>query len=203
MMDYLKAFELLLDKAQISEGQALTCFLASLKHELEMMVRMFNLKTLREGYSLAKLQESVKNGPIGNNSGAKVSYSKLLGGSMESPMSMPNSLITGSGSMVNNKESQQTVVVKRPLNLIPKQIEEKRKKIIIFGCVSRLKKLMILIGTSIHCLCVMICLQVWPLGIIFSLEDKGSREGRIVMKKCDGWFDNEAGSWMLLELVDD
>ena len=55
LMDYLQAFELLLDKAQIREGQALSCFLASLKHELEMMVRMFNPKTLQESYSLSKL----------------------------------------------------------------------------------------------------------------------------------------------------
>ena len=63
-----------------------------------------------------------------------MSYIKLLGGSMESPMSRPNSLITGSGSMMNNTESQQVVVIKRPLNLIPKQIEEKRKKINVFEC---------------------------------------------------------------------
>ena len=62
---------------------------------------------------------------------------------------------------------------------------------------------MVLIGNSVHCLCVMICLQVWKqwqfgigvrcnedtkqllfVGIIvhwfpiFSLEDKGSWEGR-------------------------
>ena len=73
----------------------------------------------------------------------------------------------------------------------------------MFLSVSRLKKLMVLIGISIHCLCLIMCLQVWQLWIIFSLVDKGSREGRLVMKKCGGWFDNEAGSWKLLELADD
>ena len=40
---------------------------------------------------------------------------------------------------------------------------------------------MVLIGTSIHCLCLMICLQVgnqWQFLITFSLEDKGFRKGR-------------------------
>ena len=82
----------------------------------------------------------MKNGPIGTNSRAKVSYSKFLGSLMESSMSRPKSLITGSGSMMNNKESQQAIVVKRPLNLIPKQIEEKRKKKQYFWCAYRLKR---------------------------------------------------------------
>ena len=80
LMDYLQTFELLLDKTQISEGQALSCFLVGLEQELEMMVQMFNPKTLQKAYSLAKLQESMKNGPIGTNSRAKVSYSKHLKG---------------------------------------------------------------------------------------------------------------------------
>ena len=41
----------------------LVVFLTRLRHEMEMMVRMFHLKPLQEAYSLAKLKETVKNGP--------------------------------------------------------------------------------------------------------------------------------------------
>ena len=55
LQDYVKAFELLWDRAQLSESQALGCFLIGLNHEIEMEVRMFNPKTLQDAYSLAKL----------------------------------------------------------------------------------------------------------------------------------------------------
>ena len=44
--DYLQSFDVLLDKAQLGEEKAFSCFLAGLRHEMEMMVRMFNPKTL-------------------------------------------------------------------------------------------------------------------------------------------------------------
>ena len=50
----MQAFDRLLDKAQLGEEQALSCFLMGLKHEIEMMVRMFNPKTLQDACSLAK-----------------------------------------------------------------------------------------------------------------------------------------------------
>ena len=56
LQQYLMAFDALMDKAQLSEEQALSCFLAGLKHELEMVVRMFNPKKLQDAYSLARLQ---------------------------------------------------------------------------------------------------------------------------------------------------
>ena len=82
-----------------------------------------------------------------------------------------------------------------------------------FWCVSRLKKLMVLIGNSVHCLCVMICLQVWKqwqfgigvrcnedtkqllfVGIIvhwfpifFPLRTRVLRRGEAVMKKWEQW----------------
>ena len=61
LQDYVKAFDRLLDKAQLGEEHALSCFLVGLQHEMEIMVRMFNLKTLQKAYSLAKLQEALKN----------------------------------------------------------------------------------------------------------------------------------------------
>ena len=54
---------MLLDKTQLGEEQAMSCFLAGLNHEIELMVHMFNPKTLQKVGSLAKLQEALKNDP--------------------------------------------------------------------------------------------------------------------------------------------
>ena len=68
---------MLLDRAHLGEEQALSYFLVGLKHEIEMMVRMSNPKTLQEAYSLAELQESLKNGPsMQGQSTGKGFYSK-------------------------------------------------------------------------------------------------------------------------------
>ena len=69
LSDQLKAFEMLLDKAQLNEEQALRCFLAGLEHELEMMVKMFNPKTLKKAYSLEKLQDAIKGDLVGHGQG--------------------------------------------------------------------------------------------------------------------------------------
>ena len=78
--DYLKVFDSLLDKAQLGEEQALSCFLAGLKHDMEMNVRMFNLKTLQDAYSLAKLQEAVGNEPVMYGQGVVNKYTVGLKG---------------------------------------------------------------------------------------------------------------------------
>ena len=46
LQSYLMAFDSLLDKAQLNEEQALSCFLAGLRHDMELVVRMFDLRTL-------------------------------------------------------------------------------------------------------------------------------------------------------------
>ena len=53
--DYLQSFDALLDRVQLGEDQAVSCFIAGLRHEIEIMVRMFNPKSLQKAYSLAKL----------------------------------------------------------------------------------------------------------------------------------------------------
>ena len=61
VQEYLMAFDSLMDKAELSEEQAASYFLVGLKHEIEMIVRIFNPRTLQTAYSLAKLQEALKN----------------------------------------------------------------------------------------------------------------------------------------------
>ena len=46
LQEYFRDFDLLLDKAQLKEDQALSCFFAGLKYDLEIEVQMFNPKTL-------------------------------------------------------------------------------------------------------------------------------------------------------------
>ena len=55
---YFESFEQLLNKFNLTLEYAVSCFLAGLKHETQMPVRMFNTKTLYDAYSLAKLQEA-------------------------------------------------------------------------------------------------------------------------------------------------
>ena len=197
LQDYVTAFELLWDKAQLSESQALSCFLDGLNHAIEMEVRMFNPKTLQDAYSLAKLQESLKNNSIVHGHGVGRScYDKNQGGStpFQGHRSLTNTVNEDAYALVKlqdslkndpsfqgkgarrsyynmnqgvstsvqaanplasnanigvNKSVVSTTFVKKSLKLTPKQIEGKRKK-----------KLMVLIGTSVHCLCLMICLQM-------------------------------------------
>ena len=129
LQEYLMAFDALMDKAQLSEEQALSCFLAGLKHELEMVVRMFNPKKLQEAYSLAKLQDALKNDPtkpgymprrdIGNRFGE--------GQNMGSAFKNFSSVGTSSNG-IGSKGNSVNTVPRRTLNLTPKQLEEKRMK---------------------------------------------------------------------------
>ena len=118
-----------MDKAQLGEGQALSCFLAGLRHDMEIMVRMFNPKTLQEAYALAKLQESLKNesGQVGHT-GVKGSLNKFVGGSGNLQSSKLNLFGDNGGHMGANKVISFPAVAKRPLNLTPQQMEEKRLK---------------------------------------------------------------------------
>ena len=125
LQEYLMAFDSLMDKAQLSEDQAVSCFLGGLKHEMEMVVRMFNPQTLQATYSLAKLQEALKNNPrsIGNTSG-KGFINRNMGGQN----AVPN---TGG---IQTYKSLTNTSSRRPLNLTPKQLKERRLKNQCFWC---------------------------------------------------------------------
>ena len=167
---------MLLDKAQLNEEQALRCFLAGLEHELEMMVRMFNPKTLKEAYLLAKLQDAVKSDPAGHEQG-KGFFNKNQDSLASLQVEKNNLSLSNSVNMGVKIRENNPAFVKNPLNLTPKQREEKRLKNQCCWWVYRLKKLMVLIGTSTHCLCLMICLQVgnqWQFERLILLKLHGS-----------------------------
>ena len=102
--DYLQSFDALLDMVQLGEEQAVSYFLAGLRHEIEMMVRMFNPKTLQDAYSFAKLQEAIRVGSaIQGSNGAKGVYSKNVGILDPTTASKTNFLGLGSGSKEGSK----------------------------------------------------------------------------------------------------
>ena len=127
--EYLQAFDVLLDKVHLGEEQAVSCFLARLRHEVEMMVRIFNPKTLQDAYSLAKLQESVKMGPIAyGQGGMKGVYNKSQSDQSFIPRIGMNYLGGQDGVKKASKIQNLDGGSRRSLTLIPKQIEEKRSK---------------------------------------------------------------------------
>ena len=117
---------MLMDKAQLNESQAVSYFLAGLRHEMEMMVRMFNPGTLQDAYSLAKLQEALRKDPVnqGQRRG-KWGYNKNQVCSNSFPVTKSNLFVSNSGNMGLNKANTIPVIAKKPLNLTPKQMEEK------------------------------------------------------------------------------
>ncbi|KAG8378560.1 hypothetical protein BUALT_Bualt08G0149600 [Buddleja alternifolia] len=55
--EYLDRFDELLNNVELSENYAVSCYLAGLKNEIAIQVRMFKPKTLQEAVGLSKLQE--------------------------------------------------------------------------------------------------------------------------------------------------
>ena len=110
----------------MSEDQALSCFLASLKHEIEMVVRMFNPRALQAVYSLATLQDALK------NDSTTMSRKELVSKFNEEQLA--DSALNPSATTINSsngppyKENSSSTTTKRPLNLTPKLLEEKRLK---------------------------------------------------------------------------
>ncbi|XP_060202731.1 uncharacterized protein LOC132631149 [Lycium barbarum] len=56
--DYQAAFEKNLTRVNLSQENAISCFLGGLKHELNMAVKLTNPKTLSEVYKTARMQEA-------------------------------------------------------------------------------------------------------------------------------------------------
>ena len=102
-----------------------------------MMVRMFNPKILQEAYSLAKLQEALKNRPTMFVQGNETIYGRAQGGLMGLQGAKTNIAVNNTANMGNAKKLNQVGLVKKPLNLTPKQIEEKKAKNLCFWCEDR------------------------------------------------------------------
>lgn len=55
---YIKDFDMLWNRAQISEKQALVFFLGGLEIEIKNLVKMFEPKSLKQAYNLARLHDN-------------------------------------------------------------------------------------------------------------------------------------------------
>nr|GEY45749.1 zinc finger, CCHC-type [Tanacetum cinerariifolium] len=58
VQEYIDAFDRLLCKINLEEDQCISFFLAGLNSEMELVVRMFKLRTLEEVYGLCKFEEA-------------------------------------------------------------------------------------------------------------------------------------------------
>jgi hypothetical protein len=59
--EYIQDFDILWNKAEINEKQALVIFLGSMELEIKNTVKMFEPKTLKHAYNLARLQANTEN----------------------------------------------------------------------------------------------------------------------------------------------
>ena len=55
---YIQDFDVLWNKADISERHAMVFFIGGLEIEIKNPVKMFDPKTLRQAYNLARLQDN-------------------------------------------------------------------------------------------------------------------------------------------------
>ncbi|GKA70256.1 putative mitochondrial protein [Tanacetum coccineum] len=53
-------FEALISKVELTESQAISCFLAGLQQDIGLLFKMFRPKTLYDAYQLARMQETVR-----------------------------------------------------------------------------------------------------------------------------------------------
>lgn len=56
--EYHEEFDAIVSRLNLSEEYTLSCFLGGLKHEVQMLVRMFQPQSVRKAFSLAKMYEA-------------------------------------------------------------------------------------------------------------------------------------------------
>ena len=56
--EYHEEFDASISRLNLSEEYTLSCFLGGLKHEVQMLVRMFQPQSVRKTFSLAKMYEA-------------------------------------------------------------------------------------------------------------------------------------------------
>nr|CAD1821649.1 unnamed protein product [Ananas comosus var. bracteatus] len=71
VLEYQDKFDTLLNRVELSEEYAVSCFLSGLKDEIQIPIRMFQPRTLQRVLSLAKLQEVAIEGNNKNHKGER------------------------------------------------------------------------------------------------------------------------------------
>ena len=96
---------------------------------MEVMVRMFNPRTLQAAYSLAKLQDSLKNGPVAVGQMQGRGMGNKISGFQGKTVTKAIVLVTNIQEESTFKSNVGSATNRRPLSLTPKQLEEKKLKI--------------------------------------------------------------------------
>ncbi|KAG8380917.1 hypothetical protein BUALT_Bualt06G0066500 [Buddleja alternifolia] len=127
--DYLDKFDELLNNVDLSEAYAVSCFLAGLKNEIAVQVRMFKPKSLQDAVSLAKLQEQAFILAAKRNVGSLKHNSTFQ---KNTPL-LPTPPQSYNSSFKNNLPPSTTT---KPTGkrLTPQELEEKRAKGLCFLC---------------------------------------------------------------------
>lgn len=127
MQEFQDSFEELLNRVELPESYAISCFLSGLKEEIQLAVRMFMPKTLSHTYCLAKLEElkiqaAKKNRPSVKPMGNPSSPSQKWNTSQAVP------LLTHPGKPTEG-------IQKRPPRILSAaEMDEKRAKGLCYWC---------------------------------------------------------------------
>ncbi|KAG8386825.1 hypothetical protein BUALT_Bualt03G0189200 [Buddleja alternifolia] len=134
--DYLDKFHELLNNVDLSEAYAVSCFLARLKNEIVVQVRMFKPKSLQEAVSLAKLQEQAFILAAKRNVGSFKHNSTFQKNTplLPTPPQSYNSFSSTTTPTFKNNLPPSTTPKPTGKRLTPQELEEKRAKGLCFLC---------------------------------------------------------------------
>nr|KYP45442.1 hypothetical protein KK1_033012 [Cajanus cajan] len=116
---YHEEFDAIINQLELSEEYVLSCFLGGLRHDIQMLVRMFQPTTVMKAFTLAKLYESANQG--GN------SVKTILSKSSTKPL-IAAKPVTFSENQVDSSKG------KLRRNLTPAYMNERREKGLCYFC---------------------------------------------------------------------
>ena len=136
---YIQEFDILWNRAEITERQALVFFLGGLEVEIKNMVKMFEPKTLYQAYNLARLQENTISHRHPHHSYSKNTYNTT---SVNPPKpftaqnnTKPNLYPTNNNAKPVPYHQKSPNIPYRPTKTLRnKELDERRAKGLCFWC---------------------------------------------------------------------
>jgi len=142
--EYIQDFDILWNKAEINEKQLLVIFLGGLELEIKNTVKMFEPKTLKHAYNLARLQANTLSYKKFSSSPKRHSppimttqpHLPTTPNSTQSPTTMHKTLIKPNPARWHNNPSTSTCrnSIKPTKSLKNQEFEERRLKGLCFWC---------------------------------------------------------------------
>ncbi|GKB36930.1 reverse transcriptase, partial [Tanacetum coccineum] len=134
--DYQDKFEALISRVELTESQAISCFLSGLQQDIGLLVKMFKPKTLYDAYQLTRMQETLR-----------TMNTKMYTPILPTPKHSINTVTTNRNATYNARPpTTQLALPSTPFNksvspvqapqlrLSQKENEEKRAKNLCFYC---------------------------------------------------------------------